>query len=285
MTSPLVGPPRHAVDALLQASLDEDLAAAGDITSSSVISASAVSTASIVARQQGVVAGLEESLRAFRLLDPSVSTEAHAADGDVVAAGTAIATVTGTSRSVLAAERTCLNLIGHLSGIATATHRLVSAVAHTRATVVDTRKTTPGLRALEKYAVRAGGGANHRFGLYDAILIKDNHIAAGGGVAATVRAARLSAGHTVKIEVEIEDIEQLEDAITSGADIVMLDNMTTDELSTAVAATDGRCLLEASGGVTAETIVAVAESGVDLVSVGWITHSAPGWDVALDFLV
>jgi nicotinate-nucleotide pyrophosphorylase (carboxylating) len=276
----LPSPPQGLVDDLVRAALAEDLGTAGDVTSSAVIPASAFARGEIVSRASGTVAGLGIALRTFTLQDP---VEPHVADGDRVAPGAALARVAGRAQSLLAAERTALNLLGHLSGIATATMLLVDAVAHTEAAVVDTRKTTPGLRALEKYAVRAGGGGNHRHGLHDAVLIKDNHIGAGGGVAATVKAARSATGHMVKIEVEIETLQELEEALGAGADIVLLDNMTPDELAAAVRAADGRCLLEASGGITPDSIVAVAESGVDLISVGWITHSAPRLDVALEF--
>jgi nicotinate-nucleotide pyrophosphorylase (carboxylating) len=206
-----------------------------------------------------------------------------AADGDQVAAGSVLAEVAGPARPILAAERVCLNLLGRLSGIAIATRALVDAVAGTGAAIVDTRKTTPGLRALEKYAVRCGGGRNHRFGLDDAILIKDNHVAIAGGVTEALVRAHAAAGHLVKIEIEIDRLEQLEPAIAGGADVVLLDNFDPDALRRAVALARGRVRLEASGGVTVETVRAVAESGVDLISVGWITHSAPALDVALDF--
>jgi nicotinate-nucleotide pyrophosphorylase (carboxylating) len=279
----LAQPPQHVVDAILAIALEEDLGGAGDITSSSVITESAVASAAIVARADGTVAGLDASLRTFSLLDPKVAIEQSADDGDAVTAGTVLARVSGPARSILAAERTCLNLLGHLSGIATTTRQVASLIAHTGATIVDTRKTTPGLRALEKYAVKAGGGANHRFGLFDAVLIKDNHLAASGGVAAAVEAARSAVGHAVKVEVEVDDTAQIEEAITAGADTILLDNMTPAQLRDAVAITAGRCVLEASGGITPETVAAVAETGVDLISLGWLTHSAPRWDVALDF--
>lgn len=238
---------------------------------------------SIVARESGVPAGIGFGLRAFTLVDASVATEVVSADGDPVEAGAVVATVSGPARAVLAAERTCLNLIGHLSGIATATRRLVAAVAHTDATVVDTRKTTPGLRSLEKYAVRAGGGSNHRFGLHDAVLIKDNHVAAlGGDVARAVRAAREAWGVRFRVQVEIDDLGQLEDAITAGADAILLDNMAPVELRKAVELASGRVELEASGGITESTIAAVAETGVDFISVGALTHSVTNWDVGLD---
>jgi len=282
MTARIVPPPRHVIDSLLRAALAEDLSTAGDITTDAVVPADAVTAATVVARADGVVAGLDMGLRTFALLDEAITTKVGVHDGDFVTAGTALARVSGRSRPILAAERTCLNVVGHLSGIATATREVAGLISHTRATVVDTRKTTPGLRAFEKYAVRAGGGANHRFGLFDAVLIKDNHLV-GRGIGATVKAATAAVGHAVKIEVEVEDVSQLEEAISAGVDAVLLDNMTPAQLREAVEICAGRCLLEASGGITPETIVAVAETGVDLISLGWLTHSAPRLDVALDF--
>jgi nicotinate-nucleotide pyrophosphorylase (carboxylating) len=203
-------------------------------------------------------------------------------DGTDAAAGSVLALVEGRARAVLVAERTALNLLGRMCGIATATRDLTAAVAGTKATVIDTRKTTPGLRVLEKYAVRAGGGANHRFGLGDAVLIKDNHLALAGGIAAAVATARAAVGHTVQVEVEVETLEGVAAAIEAGADAVLLDNMDVDVLRRAVDLCRGRITTEASGGITPDTIRAVAETGVDLISVGWITHSAPALDVALD---
>jgi nicotinate-nucleotide pyrophosphorylase (carboxylating) len=205
------------------------------------------------------------------------------ADGDTVERGTVLATVEGSTRAILTGERICLNLLGHLSGIATATRTVVDAIgdAHTR--VADTRKTTPGLRSLEKYAVRCGGGVNHRFGLYDAVMIKDNHAAAAGSVAAAVDAVRRRVGHTVSVVVEVDRLDQIEAAVTGGADVILLDNLRGDELREAVTLVDGRARTEASGGVTAANVAVIADSGVDVVSLGWITHSAPRLDVALDF--
>ena len=282
MTGRIAPPPRHVIDSLLRAALAEDLSTAGDITTDAVVPADAVTAATVTARADGVVAGLDMGLRTFALLDEAIMTKAGLHDGDFVTAGTALARVSGRTRPILAAERTCLNVVGHLSGIATATREAVGLISHTRTTVVDTRKTTPGLRAFEKYAVRAGGGANHRFGLFDAVLIKDNHLT-GRGIGAAVKAAITAVGHAVKIEVEVEDVSQLEEAISAGVDAVLLDNMTPAQLREAVEICAGRCLLEASGGITPETIVAVAETGVDLISLGWLTHSAPRLDVALDF--
>lgn len=271
------------IDGLLSAALAEDLGDAGDVTSDATIPEEAEATANVVARAPGCVAGLSIALRVFTLLDDSVEAGALVADGDMVEAGTVLASVRGPARSILAAERVALNLLGHLCGVATATRALVERVEGTGATVIDTRKTTPLWRALEKMAVVAGGGDNHRMGLYDAVLIKDNHIRAVGSPAEAVRRARAHVGKTMKVEVEIERVEDLEPVIEADADIVMLDNMAPAEIRKAVEAAAGRVLLEASGGITLETIRSVAETGVDLISVGWITHSAPSLDVALDF--
>jgi len=271
------------IDGLLSAALAEDLGDRGDVTSDATIPEAAEATAHLVARASGCVAGLSIALRVFTLLDDSVEAGALVADGDLVETGMVLASVRGPARSILAAERVALNLLGHLSGVATATRALVDRVEGTGATVIDTRKTTPLWRALEKMAVVAGGGGNHRMGLYDAVLIKDNHIRAVGSPAEAVRRARAHVGETMKVEVEIERVEDLEPVIEAGADIVMLDNMAPAEMRTAVEAAAGRVLLEASGGITLETIRPVAETGVDLISVGWITHSAPSLDVALDF--
>ena len=268
-------------DAVARA-LAEDLGRAGDITSAATIGAAVQARAVLVARRAGVIAGLPLLVETCRQVDPGIGVELMAADGDRVEAGAIVARLTGPARGILTAERTALNFVGHLSGIATATRRLVDAVAGTRARIADTRKTTPGLRALEKYAVRCGGGVNHRFGLDDAILIKDNHIVAAGGVGAAVWAARTHASHMVTIEVEVDTLAQLDEALDAGAQVVLLDNMSPAELVTAVARIGGRAVAEASGGITLEGVRAVAEAGVDVISSGWITHSAPRLDVALD---
>lgn len=234
-------------------------------------------------RAPGCVAGLDAALRVFELLDDGVATRAVVADGEVVAAGTELASVSGPARALLAGERLALNLLGHLCGVATATRSFVDRVHGTRAHILDTRKTTPLLRALEKHAVVAGGGINHRMGLYDAVLIKDNHIAAAGSAATAVARARAHVGEDVRVEVEIDDLDDLEPVIEVGADIVLLDNMGHDEMREAVRVAAGRCRLEASGGITLDNVRAVAETGVDWISVGWLTHSAPALDVALDF--
>jgi nicotinate-nucleotide pyrophosphorylase (carboxylating) len=236
-----------------------------------------------VARRAGTLAGVAIARAAFRQFDSGIEFAADAGDGDTVARGVTIVRLAGSSRSLLTAERTALNFLGHLSGIATATRSLVHAVAGTKATIVCTRKTTPGLRALEKYAVRCGGGGNHRFGLDDAVLIKDNHLVAAGGVAPAIRRARAHVGHLVKVECEVKSLAELDEALAEKVDAVLLDNMDPGLLRQAVEKVAGRVLTEASGGITLETVRAVAESGVDLISVGWITHSAPSLDVALDF--
>jgi nicotinate-nucleotide pyrophosphorylase (carboxylating) len=268
---------------LLRLALEEDLGRAGDITTEATIPPEARASALLVARSGGSIAGLPMAERVFGLLDPAVRFDRAVADGDVVPAKTTLARISGPARAILTGERTALNLLGHLSGVATATRALVQAVAGTRAGIVCTRKTTPGLRALEKYAVRCGGGANHRFGLDDAVLIKDNHLVAAGGVKPAIERARALAGHLVKIECEVQTLAQLEEALAAGADAILLDNMTPAELADAVKQIGGRAISEASGGITLETVRGVASSGVDLISVGWITHSAPTLDVALDF--
>ena len=236
-----------------------------------------------MARGAGCIAGIGTALRLFELVDVTVETGAVVTDGQVVESGAELATVAGPARAILAGERVALNLLGHLSGIATATRELVDLVEGTGATILDTRKTTPLWRALEKAAVRAGGGDNHRMGLYDAVLIKDNHVRSVGSVGEAVKRARTHVGKRVRVEVEIESVSDLETAIEAGADIVMLDNMRPAQMRRCVERARGRCLLEASGGITRRNIRRVAETGVDFISVGWITHSAPALDVALDF--
>jgi nicotinate-nucleotide pyrophosphorylase (carboxylating) len=275
--------PDILIHPIVRAALLEDLGRAGDITSNAVIDPEARLSAVIAARQPGRICGLASARLAFHLMDPATGFVPCVADGGDVVAGTVIARVEGNARSILAAERVALNLLCHLSGIATATSLLCAeAGRHGAARIVCTRKTTPGLRALEKHAVRAGGGANHRYGLDDAILIKDNHIALAGGVAAALQRARASAGHLVKIEVEVDTLDQLAEALSVGADAVLLDNMDTDMLREAVRRVAKRAVTEASGRITAETVGAVAATGVDLISVGWITHSAPILDIGLD---
>ena len=267
---------------IVRAALAEDLGRAGDITTDSIVPADAVATARLAARKDGRVAGLEVALSAFRILDPAAELRVEHGDGSDVAPGATIATVTARARALLTAERTALNILGRLSGIATATRALVRAVEGTRTRIVCTRKTTPGLRVLEKHAVRLGGGFNHRFGLDDAVLVKDNHIAVAGGIRPAVERVRANIGHMVKVEVEVDTLEQLEDLLTLPVDVVLLDNMGPDTLRRAVAMVDGRMVTEASGNVTLDTVRAIAESGVDMISVGWLTHSAPNLDIGLD---
>ncbi len=268
---------------LLRAALAEDLGRAGDLTADATVDAEARASARLVARAAGCIAGLDVALATFHLLDPAIAIERVAVDGERVAAGTLLARIEGRARPILAGERTALNLLGRLCGVATATAAFVDALAGTGAQVVCTRKTTPGLRALEKYAVRCGGGANHRFGLDDAVLIKDNHLVVAGGVARAIERARRHVGHLVRIEVEVETIEQLDEALAVGVDAVLLDNFDLGTLRGAVVRVEGRCVTEASGGITLATARRVAETGVDLLSVGALTHSAPALDVALDF--
>jgi len=268
---------------LVRAALLEDLGRAGDLTTDTVVPADATARARFVARHPGRVAGLAVSLSAFRLLDPGLTIETLISDGSDVSPGDTLAVVSGLARPILSAERTALNLLGRLCGIATATRALVQTVEGCKARITCTRKTTPGLRALEKEAVRLGGGSNHRFGLDDAVLIKDNHLIAGGGIQAAVARARAGLGHMVKIEVEVDTLAQLEELIPLGVDAVLLDNMPPETLARAVRMVDGRMLTEASGNISARTVRAVAETGVDMISVGWLTHSVTNFDVGLDF--
>jgi nicotinate-nucleotide pyrophosphorylase (carboxylating) len=271
------------IDATVMRALAEDLGRAGDVTSIATIPEGAQARALVVARAAGVIAGLPLVAAAFQKLAPEIEISAGLRDGVSVAAKTTLMRLAGPARAVLAAERTALNLLGHLSGVATATHEFVRRAAGTKLRICCTRKTTPGLRALEKYAVRCGGGFNHRFGLDDAILIKDNHIAVAGGIRAVLERARGAAGHLVKIEIEVDTLDQLREVLAVGiADAVLLDNMDTATMRQAVAMVAGKLPLEASGGITLDTIAAIAATGVDYASSGWITHSAPNLDVALD---
>jgi nicotinate-nucleotide pyrophosphorylase (carboxylating) len=279
---PLSPLPRLIIEPIVRNALGEDLGLAGDVTSAAVIAADHRSSLVMAARKPGVIAGLDAAELAFFLVDPALTMVRHVDDGTAVEAGDIIASISGPSRGLLTGERTALNFLGHLSGIATATASLVDAVRGTRAAIACTRKTTPGLRALEKYAVRAGGGVNHRFALHDAVLIKDNHVAIAGGVAQAIRLARAGVGHMVKIEVEVDTLKQLQEAMEIGVDAVLLDNMTPAQLREAVAIVDGRAITEASGGVTLATAAAIAACGVDLISAGWCTHSAPALDIGLD---
>lgn len=267
---------------IVDLALAEDLGRAGDITGQACIDPDARLSVVWASRQDGRISGLSCARLALAALDPTASFEAWVADGSDVLPGTVLARAEGNARAVLIAERTGLNLLGRLSGIATLTRAYVRLVEGTLATIVDTRKTTPGLRALEKYAVRCGGGVNHRFGLDDAILIKDNHVVACGGVGEAVRRARAHAGHLVKVEVEVDGLDQLEEALKHGPDVVMLDNFSLDDLRAAVSLAKGRAVLEASGGVNLTTVRAIAETGVDVISVGALTHSVPVLDIGLD---
>ena len=276
-------PPFMIEDAVKRA-LAEDLGQAGDITSAACIPVAAESRATLSARRAGVIAGVELALAAFRLVDRDIEAKVISADGARVEDGDAVMRVEGPARGILTAERVALNFLGRLSGVASLTALYVDAVAGTRAKIVCTRKTTPGLRAFEKYAVRCGGGANHRFGLGDAVMIKDNHIVAAGGVAEALKAAKAAVGHMTAIEIEVDSLEQMEEALEHGARIILLDNMTIDDLRLAVTLNKGRAALEASGGVTLDNVRAIAQTGVDVISSGAITHSAPSLDLGLDFL-
>jgi len=260
----------------------EDFGVRGDVTTETIVSADDTATGRIVARKSGRIAGMDIAACAFHCLDSGVAFDIRIDDGMDAHAGDTVAEVRGAARPILSAERTALNFLGRLSGIATETRAIVASIAASRARVVCTRKTTPGLRALEKYAVRAGGGSNHRFGLDDAVLIKDNHIVVAGGVSEAIRRARSRTGHLVKIEVEVDTLEQLEIALTEKIDAVLLDNMSVPMLKEAVRLTDGRAITEASGGITPENAAAIAATGVDLLSIGWITHSAASLDLSLD---
>jgi len=279
MISPL---PDILIDPVVRAALIEDLGRAGDVTAAACLPAGEQVTAVFAARQEGRLAGIDCVRLAIAAMDPKARFEALKADGDDLAPGDVIARVSGEARAILTAERTALNLLSRLCGVATLTRAYVRAVEGTGARIVCTRKTTPGLRALEKYAVRCGGAVNHRFGLDDAILIKDNHIAACGGVAKAMERAKAAAGHLMKIEIEVDTLAQLEDALPFAPDVILLDNFALADLKTAVARVAGAVVLEASGGVNLTTVRAIAETGVDTISVGALTHSAPILDVGLD---
>src|SRR5499427_3718481 len=275
--------PTLIIEPIVRAALLEDLGRAGDITTDAVVPDDATAETSLVARAPGLIAGLDLALLAFRLVDPAIVAIVQRPDGSSLASGDVIASVGGPARSILTAERVALNFLCHLSGIATATAKIVEAVRGHRARITCTRKTTPGLRAVQKLAVRVGGGANHRFGLDDAVLIKDNHIAAAGGIKPAIERVRASIGHLVKVEVEVDTLAQLEEALAVGVDAVLLDNMQTEELRRAVAMVDGRAVTEASGGVTPSMASAIAATGVDLISLGWLTHSVTALDIGLDY--
>ncbi len=281
---PFTNPP-HAllIEPIVMHALEEDLGRAGDITSDLIIPASKKAKVKLAARKPGTIAGLIAAECAFHMVDPDLKFTVKLPDGSQANAGALVATIEGSARSILTAERVALNFTGHLSGVATATRALVDAVKGTKARIVCTRKTTPGLRVLEKYAVRCGGGFNHRFGLDDAVLIKDNHIAAAGSITKAVKAARAGTAHMVKIEVEVDTLKQLEEALKIGVDTILLDNMPPDTLRKAVGMAKDRAVLEASGNITIATVRAVAETGVDYISSGAITHSAINLDLGLDF--
>ncbi|QUD89943.1 carboxylating nicotinate-nucleotide diphosphorylase [Phenylobacterium montanum] len=279
MLSPL---PDLLIDPVVRAALTEDLGRAGDVTAQACLPEGKPLMAAFAARKEGRVAGLACARLAVAAMDPAARFEVLIPDGADAPAGAELARISGDARAILSAERVALNLMGRLSGIATLTRAYVRAVEGTRARIVCTRKTTPGLRALEKYAVRCGGGVNHRFGLDDAILIKDNHVAACGGVAQALERARAAASHLMKIEVEVDSLDQLDQALPFRPDVIMLDNFSLDDLKAAVARVAGAVPLEASGGVNLETVRAIAETGVDAISVGALTHSAPVLDIGLD---
>ncbi len=276
-------PPALLLEAQVRAALLEDLGRAGDITSQLTIPAGKSATAKLVARKPGRLAGLICAEAAFRLVDPTLKFDANTPDGSDIAAGTVLATISGSAQSIVTAERVALNFLGPLSGTATATAALVKAVVGTGARIACTRKTLPGLRALQKYAVRCGGGFNHRFGLDDAAMIKDNHIQAAGGLKPAVEGLRAGLGHMVRIELEVDTLTQLGEALALGVDTILLDNMTLEDLRLAVAMAKGKAVLEASGNVTLTSVRAIAETGMDYISSGAITHSAPNLDIGLDF--
>ena len=281
---PLVALPSILIEPIVRAALLEDLGRAGDLTTDAIVPSDARAKVSLAVRQAGVVAGVDLALMAFRLIDPAITASVIRGDGSHVAPGDVIATLEGPARGLLTAERVALNFMCHMSGIATATAGVVEAVRGTKARVIDIRKTLPGLRAIQKYAVRAGGGANHRFGLDDGILIKDNHIAVAGGIRAALERARAAAGHMVKIEIEVDTLEQLAEVLQFEIDAVLLDNMSPDELRRAVGLVGGRAIIEASGGITPANAGAIAATGVDLVSMGWLTQSVRALDIGVDYI-
>lgn len=265
--------------------LTEDLGDAGDVTSAALVPADLEAKAILLARSEGRICGLDIALSVFNLLDPEIKTQCYISDGDLVTENQKLALVQGNARSILSAERTALNVLARLSGIATITTQAVAKIKDCKAQVVCTRKTTPTLRALEKYAVRIGGGKNHRFGLYDGVLIKDNHLMVAGSIDLAVKRARQNVGHMVKIEVEVDTLEQLEQALAAGVDLVLLDNMSTTDLKQAVHRCQGAVVTEASGEINLSNIGEVGRTGVDLISLGWLTHSAPALDVSLDVIL
>lgn len=279
---PVPSLPDVMLEPLVRAALLEDLGRAGDITTDAIVPVEAQAQTRLVARQEGVLAGLDLARLAFRVIDPEIRFERRLQDGSQLLAGDEIARISGPARGMLTAERVALNFLCHLSGVATATASIVRAIEGHGARVTCTRKTMPGLRAVQKYAVRVGGGSNHRFGLDDAVLIKDNHIAVAGSLRTAVERARAAIGHMVKIELEVDTLAQLEEALAVGIDVVLLDNMSNDELRCAVEMVRGRAITEASGRITPETAADVAATGVDQIAVGWLTHSARVLDIGLD---
>lgn len=276
--------PPHVIKEAVSRALSEDLGRAGDITSHAILEPDTYFQAAIRSRQTGIVCGTQFVIEACRQIDPDCVVDVELSDGDTVNAGQTIATLKGPAIGILTAERSALNFLGHLSGIATATRLFHGKIAHTKAKICCTRKTTPGLRAVEKYAVRCGGGSNHRFGLDDAVLIKDNHIAAAGSLQNAIEKARANVGHLVKIEVETDTLDQVAQALNANPDVIMLDNMNLADLGKAVDLIDGRAIVEASGNITLATVQEVAQLGVDRISSGWITHSCPVLDVGLDVI-
>ena len=268
---------------LVEAALTEDLGRRGDVTSQATIPATMKAQLQIKARQAGVICGIDLARLSFALVDAQIEFIAQVVDGETVAAGTVLAIVSGNARHLLTAERTALNFMTHLSGIATATRQIVDSVAEYPAQITCTRKTIPGLRTVQKYAVRCGGGRNHRLGLDDAILIKDNHIAIAGDIKTAIQQAQDFAGHLIPIEVEVDTLAQLAQALDAGVSLVLLDNMSPETLSKAVTMCKGRAKTEASGGITPQTVQAVAETGVDFIAMGYLTHSTTALDIGLDF--
>lgn len=274
--------PRVMIEPLVRATLLEDLGRAGDLTTDAIVPATLQGRTALVARKPGIVAGIDIARLAFELVDPRIHFEAKLQDGAALQPGAVIAVVEGPARGMLAAERTALNFMCHLSGIVSATHGVVQAVAGTKAQIVCTRKTIPGMRTVQKYAVKVGGGHNHRFGLDDAVLIKDNHVAMAGGVKQAYERARAHVGHMVKIELEVDTLDQLDVALALGVDAILLDNMDIPTMAEAVKRVNGRAITEASGGITPDTAPGIAQTGVDLISIGWLTHSVKQLDIGLD---
>jgi len=280
----LTGLPDLLIEPIIREALKEDLGLAGDVTASAVVPPKARFKAEFRAREAGVSAGIDCARLAMSLMDPQIRFETLLPDGSAVTKGDVIARIEGNARAILAAERVALNLLCHLSGVASLTAAYVSAIESLKSKIVCTRKTLPGLRALQKHAVKCGGGHSHRYGLDDAILIKDNHIAICGGVGPAMERAKAGVGHTMKIEIEVDSIAQLKDALPYGPDVLLLDNFSLDMYAEAVKLAGGKAILEASGGVNMQTVRQIAETGVDVISVGALTHSVPNFDIGLDAL-